>query len=240
MAARKAAASAPAAKKKRPNGQKRGHNSGQNRGQKGGASPTGSPRSPGRPLELTPEVTDKICQAIRAGAYAAQAAVSAGIAESTFYRWKALGDAEIPERETKDAAEAARPFREFSEALKKAEADAEVFAAGVIRSAMRPQVLHSPYCDTWARAHEGQRACSRVDANGEPVDAGCKVQAGSWQAAMTYLERRNPGRWRRRDAVEHSGEGGGPLKTENDLGPATRELVTRGLEEIRQRAEKRR
>ena len=33
----------------------------------------------------------------------------------------------------------------------------------------------------------------------------------NWTAAMTYLERRFPQRWGRREVVEHAGEGGGPI-----------------------------
>lgn len=39
-----------------------------------------------------------------------------------------------------------------------------------------------------------------------------KAQFGThWQAAMTFLERRYPDRWKKRDRLEHTGDGGGPI-----------------------------
>lgn len=37
------------------------------------------------------------------------------------------------------------------------------------------------------------------------------AQGGTWQAAAWFLERSFPGRWGRRDKVEHSGPDGGPI-----------------------------
>jgi hypothetical protein len=36
-----------------------------------------------------------------------------------------------------------------------------------------------------------------------------------WRAALAYLERRHPGRWRRRTTTEVTGSGGGPIRTES-------------------------
>lgn len=37
------------------------------------------------------------------------------------------------------------------------------------------------------------------------------ASGGTWQAAAWYLERSHPGKWARREKVEHSGPDGGPI-----------------------------
>lgn len=110
----------------------------------------------GRRPKLTREVQEKICRVIRAGNYAYIAAEYAGISQTTFYRW--LEQGEEQER---------GPYREFREAVKAAEREAEIRAVATVQQ------------------HMGK----------------------SWQAAMTFLERKFPQRWGRRldvtsDALE--------------------------------------
>ncbi len=47
-----------------------------------------------RPSKLTPEVSEKIVRAIRAGNYPAVAAAHAGIHAATYYRWMEHGELE--------------------------------------------------------------------------------------------------------------------------------------------------
>lgn len=44
---------------------------------------------------------------------------------------------------------------------------------------------------------------------------GKAAQMGVWQAAAWHLERKFPERWGRRESVEHTGPGGGPLTTKD-------------------------
>ena len=104
----------------------------------------------GRRTKLTPEVREKIVSAIRAGNYAYVAAEYAGIGTSTFYHWLQKGN------EAKQGI-----YREFLEAIKKAESEAEVRAVAIVQQSM------------------GQ----------------------NWQAAMTFLERKFPDRWGRKDRL---------------------------------------
>jgi hypothetical protein len=115
----------------------------------------------GRPSKLTPEVHAHIVKAIKIGNYAQVAARSAGIGETTFYRWLEQGEAEE-----------AGIYRDFWEAVKEAEAASEMTAVQHILNAME----------------------------------------GSWQAAMTYLERRYSDRWKRRDRQEISNTPNEPYK----------------------------
>ena len=79
----------------------------------------------GRPCKLTPEVQEKICRAIRAGNYAYVAAEYAGIGASTYHRWMQQGEQET-----------SGPFREFRDAVKNAESEAEVRAVAIIQKHM--------------------------------------------------------------------------------------------------------
>lgn len=78
-----------------------------------------------RPTKLTPEITERICMAIRAGNYAKVAAAMAGIGETTYYKW--LEMAELPT--------AKKEYKEFRESIERAEAEAEVVAIARIRQA---------------------------------------------------------------------------------------------------------
>lgn len=69
----------------------------------------------GRPSKLTTEVQEKICNAIRAGNYYEAACAYAGIDYSTFRRWMVQGE----------KAKSGK-YREFYEAVKKAEYEAEI------------------------------------------------------------------------------------------------------------------
>jgi transposase len=102
----------------------------------------------GRATKLTTEVRDKILHAIRQGNYACVAAQYAGIGESTFYLWLQRG------------ARGERPYVEFLEAVKGAEAEAEVKLVELVRlsavdnwqAAMT--TLERRYPERWRRRDE--------------------------------------------------------------------------------------
>lgn len=142
------------------------------------------PKRVGRPSKLTKNVEETLCAALRAGNYIDTACDYAGIDRSTFYRWRKL--AEEPG--------ATEPLKRFGAAIRKAEADAEVYALGVVKQAM-------------------------------PT---------SWQAAMTFLERRYPHKWRRRDVQEVTGAEGGPVKVslQELADPETRKVLGDLIERV--------
>ena len=84
---------------------------------------------PADPYKLTQPVHDTIVRALASGCYRATAAEHAGVGTSTFYRWLEQGEADLEndKRTTKCA--------ELVVAIRKAEADAEVAAAALIRNA---------------------------------------------------------------------------------------------------------
>jgi transposase len=75
----------------------------------------------GRPIKLTPEIQDRIVQAVKAGNYIETASAYAGIAKSTLYEWLKKGTEEEK-----------GPFYEFSNAIKKALAEAEMRDVAII------------------------------------------------------------------------------------------------------------
>ena len=96
-----------------------------------------------RPTKLTPEVQENICNWLKLGYYQEDAAIMAGISASTYYEWIKKGESErvalesgedmlaLPEHPLPASSEKAQeielvyPFLEFSEAVKKARAEAE-------------------------------------------------------------------------------------------------------------------
>jgi len=69
-----------------------------------------------RPTKLTKEIQDKIVTYISRGAYIETAAAAAGISKDTLYRWLKRG-----------AKEKSGIYREFSDAIEKADAVAELY-----------------------------------------------------------------------------------------------------------------
>lgn len=97
------------------------------------SDPTGSPpakrsqttaRSPGRPSKLTPAVRDRFIAALKEGVSFASAANLAGIGQSTFYRWVEEG-----------GKQASGEYREFLEAVRGAQAEAEEACLRIVRKA---------------------------------------------------------------------------------------------------------
>lgn len=89
-----------------------------------------------RRSKLTEETQNKIVERIKAGSYAAQAAISSGISERTFYNWLSDGraaEAKIEEGYRLKAEE--RKKMQFMQAIKSAESQAELLAVAQIRKA---------------------------------------------------------------------------------------------------------
>jgi len=112
----------------------------------------------GRKLKLTPAMIKKIAAHVRIGNYAITACRACGIGETTYYRWLENG-----ERENSGI------YREFWEAIKTAEAEAELMhvsnisRAGIQEGNWIPSmtILERKYPDRWGRKdktiHAGDR-----------------------------------------------------------------------------------
>ena len=118
-----------------------------------------------RRTKLTPEVQERIVTAIRAGSFREPAARSAGVSAATFYRWMRLG------RE-----ETSGIHRDFLEAVRRAEGEAEVHAIAVIRKEMPGDwraalaYLERRHSERWGRRAAEERATRRPHARRGGID----------------------------------------------------------------------
>lgn len=159
-------------------------------GKKTDADPKKFRKGPGRPTEITDELIEKICNALKLGAYVETAAALSGIEKKTFYNWVKRG-----------AREPGTIFEKFLHAVEEAQAQAEARDLLVIDRAANGQKAE----------YERDPSTGRLvlDDEGKPV----VLQRGippNWSAAAWRLERRFPRRWGRLDRLETSGPEGGP------------------------------
>ena len=96
------------------------------------APPTKRPM--GRPSKLTPEIVERLCDALRAGNTREAAAAYAGIARSTFYDWLRRGA--NPRRTIRGKIfKADEAFSDFSDTVTRAENAAEIRCVAVLQKA---------------------------------------------------------------------------------------------------------
>ena len=102
------------------------------------------PGDMGRPTKLTPAIRDAICADLAAGLPRGTAAVRAGIDRATFFRWMKRG-----------SRDRSGDYRDFRDAVKKAEASAEklhldrITAAGATTWQASAWVLERKWPERW-------------------------------------------------------------------------------------------
>jgi transposase len=116
----------------------------------------------GRPSKLTPEVQEKILNAIRTGAFIETAAAAAGIHRDTFYEWMKRGE-KAP----------SGMYREFKEQLDIAIAESETMCLALITAASASGVwqaaawrLERRFPERWAQQKLADK--TTVAVNGQP------------------------------------------------------------------------
>lgn len=144
----------------------------------------------GRRSKLTPERGDKIVKLIKGGNYVQVACAAVGISEKTFYNW----------------ATAARGVEGRIEQLADGAYEAMLEGAEDFHDIEYPAAAH------WLPGlTEHEWACFQLLQAVKVADAEAESEAvlqiklqwkDQWTAAMTFLERRHPGRWKRRDLFE--------------------------------------
>lgn len=140
-----------------------------------------------RPSKLTPQTTATLCEALTAGAYLETASRAAGIAPSTLHGWLKRG--RLAEQ-SDDPQNDDLPFLELLEAVKKAQAAAEIAALKVIREASdrgtwqaAAWFLERSNPDAWGRdrrannpgAHDPDRITSSSQASDAKTDLMAKL-----------------------------------------------------------------
>lgn len=139
-----------------------------------------------RPSKLTPDRQRAIVLAIASGSYCTVAALANGVDESTYFRWMKRGK-EAPRDPDTDAPVIPEDERycEFYEAVKEAEAKAEVLAVGRIQQAAAQGTwqasawyLERKYPDRWGRK---DHVVSEVSGpNGGPIEVDAEAATLAW------------------------------------------------------------
>lgn len=132
----------------------------------------------GRPTKLTEAVQWAICDGIRRGLTFRHAAALAGVHVATFCRWRERGREAMSGR-----------YRDFCDAVEKAETECRVALLGVIRRAATEPSIE-------------RRTRTRDDKVVETVEI---ERPPDWHAAAWNLERRYPAEFGRR-FIRHEGE----------------------------------
>jgi len=114
----------------------------------------------GRPTKLTKELIEEIAQYLRAGNYIETTAALVGIHRDSIYEWLKRGNAEI-DRVSKSNRSRIRKreeiFVEFTDTVKKAQAQSEAMLVGLIGQAAQKNWtaaawrLERKYPDKWGR-----------------------------------------------------------------------------------------
>jgi transposase-like protein len=146
----------------------------------------------GRRTKLTPTTHDRIIQAIRAGATLEAAAGAAGVHEATLHRWLTAGEAE-------DATDALRAFREDVYRARD-ELEVRITVGSVVKSALGGYPI---------------KRVTRVRPDGTREEEEQFAPADG-RVGLEILARRFHDRgWSRRNPVEITGLGGGPIQVEH-------------------------
>lgn len=190
-------------------------------------SPVDRPR--GRPLAFTPAKAAAYLQAMAAGNFAKTAAQYAGTAPSTIRNWINMGELERHEWQE------AHPDQNVEEVLDRYLEDHP--ATGYGKNAPcwdgTPPDGFNPArwrAVVFSALHEKTSAEAEVRAVAQVQRAAQSPQ--HWTAAMTFLERRFPDRWRRNDRMGVEGvEGGKPITV---TPVSTAELMAR-ISELREK-----
>lgn len=113
-----------------------------------------------RPTKLNFDTHNKIITAIRAGNYIETAAAYAGVNKSTLYEWLKRGEREkqrVAENSRYGIRKSEEPYVEFSNAVEKALAEAEIRDVAIIAKAAQEQWqaaawrLERKFPDRWGR-----------------------------------------------------------------------------------------
>ena len=138
----------------------------------------------GRRLKLTPELIEQVVTAIRLGNYAQTACELVGIGTTTYYRW--LEMAEKPSNP--------QIYREFRDAIKRAEAEAEVrTVARIMRAAddgtwqASAWYLERKHPEKWGKNEKIRQEITGID--GAPVEVKIDVKA----AVLEFLNKDDNG-----------------------------------------------
>lgn len=135
-----------------------------------------------RPTKLTKALRNKIVAALKTGASIADVCQHVGIAEQTYYNWKARAEEGEPE------------YLEFLEATTRAQAHAKATAIKTLKTAMQPYEQTTVTREIFTE--------TRMTPGGFPYEYKRQLERtavthyqGDWHAAVEYLKRRHYDEW---------------------------------------------
>ena len=142
----------------------------------------------GRPTKFTPEIREKILQAIKASSPLETAAQFAGIVYDTLNNWRKRAEGERRGE-----------YFEFFEEIKKAKAESDVrHVANIVKVAQGGALI-------------SERTTQKKDGSIETIKTYARPE---WTASAWILERSNPAKWAKPERIELTGAEGQPVKTE--------------------------
>lgn len=152
------------------------------------SSTTGAKHPGGRPTKFTPEVREKILQAIRASSPLETAAQFAGIVYDTLNNWHKRAEKEK-----------VGEYSEFFKDVKKARAESDVrHVANIVKAAQGGALI-------------SERTTQKKDGSVETVRTYARPE---WTASAWILERSDPSKWAKPERIELTGAEGRPVRTE--------------------------
>ena len=167
-----------------------------------------------RRSKLTPKVRKLILEHVAAGQTNKAAFTLANISETTFYRWLEDGEPPGPDEPETEAEEKRRqPYREFREALTRAEADfMAVHVQGVRDAAMKPSETRHEHVVKKMEAKRDAKGNVVYGPDGEPEmivvarteEVRRTINPPVWNAHLALIERKDPENWGRR-VIQHDG-----------------------------------
>lgn len=155
-------------------------------------------------IPLTPELLQKLTDAVSCGSSIEDAARSQGIHQSTLFRWIKRGrDATKARQRGAEERPEDEAFIALAEGVDTARAQARVEALTIIRR----HALGMPEKVTTTTTEQ------RPDGKTVTTTKIVERVATHWQAAAWFLERRYPAEFALVNRMELSGPGGGPIET---------------------------
>lgn len=183
----------------------------------------------GKPRKMTEERTQRVVDAILAGAPQKVAARHGGISPATHFSWIAQGEAALktagddPDRIDDAGGQACA---QYATRIDEARREWELRQLALIQRAAQGQ--------PWRTS----KTVTKTDKEGSTVTETVVTEGVTthWQAAAWLLERRYPQVYAQIRRTEHTGEGGGPIEVST-----AEQLVARGeeaIDELRRRRER--
>lgn len=167
------------------------------------------PRTPGsgRPTKCTPEVTQKMADLIRTGAFIETAAAASNIGYSTHYSWiEKANEAKAAQANGHTPTQSQRAFIAYAETIALAEAEGENNLARIIMRAAVPHEVNVTTTTTKVLRVNGQPV---LRADNTPVmetitTTNVRTEF-DWKAALEVLKRKYGQRWGDKVAASLSG-----------------------------------